>query len=264
MYTTYDGSNSVIFDGVDSWEAWGLVPASRPVVVLPAVRTSTVEIPGMNGVLDLSDVPLGYSTFGNRNGSWTFNVAHDKLDFSWDVLYSRIATAIHGKKVQCILKEDKSFYYEGRVQVGEWKTGNTFSTLTIKYDFAPYKRMLWTTLEDWLWNPFDFVNGVIVQTSFKDIPVEAGSWRTMEYTQDYIGLAPVCPTFYVNSTAEGATMTLKYKNTGISNTEKTFTLNDGINNNPQIEFVCPTPSSKTIVQFYGEGTVSVEFRPGRL
>lgn len=264
MYTTYDGSNAVIFGDINSWEEWGLVPASRPTVVMPSVRTNTVEIPGMNGVLDLSDVPLGYSTYGNRSGSWNFNVAHDKTGLPWDVTYSKIAAAIHGKKCQCILLEDKSYYYEGRFSVGEWSTGQHFSTISIKYDLAPYKLMRWTTTEDWLWNPFDFVNGVIIQSSFKDIPITYGASNRIVYTQDFVGMAPVCPTITVVSDSGVYGTTLSVTNTGISNTAKTFSLSNGLNYNPQIEFCCPTPASKTILEISGSGTISFDFRPGRL
>lgn len=264
MQTTYDGSNAVIFDDVNSWEEWGLVPASRPTVVMPTVRTNTIEIPGMNGILDLSDVPLGYPTYGTRNGSWTFNVAHDKTGYSWDVTYSKIATALHGRKVRCILLEDKSFYYEGRVAVGDWNTGNTFSTVSIKYDFAPYKLMRWTTTEDWLWNPFDFVNGVIMQSSFKDIPIEAGSQNHIVFTQDFVGMAPVCPVFTVSADSGTTSMGIAITNTGISDTPKTFTLSNGLNYNPLIELSCPTPSSETLIDVTGSGTLSIDFRPGRL
>lgn len=264
MDTTYDGSNSVIFDDVDSWEAWGLVPASRPTINLPSVRTNTIDIPGMNGVLDLSEVPLGYPTYGNRSGSLKFNVAHDKTGLSWDTAYSKIAAALHGRKVRCILKEDKSFYYEGRTTVGEWQTGQTFSTLSITYDFAPYKLMRWTTTEDWLWNPFDFVNGVILQSSFKDIPIISGVTKHIEFTQDFIGMAPVSPVFTVISNQVSSGMTLAVQNTGVSQRVKTFTLSSGLNYNPQIEFSCPTQTSKTILNITGDGTLSIDFRPGRL
>lgn len=260
MQTTYDGSNSILFDGVDSWEEWGLLPSSRPSVVLPEVRTDTVEIPGMNGVLDLSEVPIGYPTYGNRQGSWSFVVAHDITKKPWSVAYSELASALHGRKVDCILKEDKSYFYRGRLKLGNWNSGKTYSTIGIDYDFEPYKWMLWTTTEDWLWNPFDFIDGVILQSSFKDIPIVSGTVKEIEYTQDFVGAAPVCPVFY----AVGSDMTLQVKNTATNSDYKTFTLPAGRSNNPLIEFVCPTKTSKTLLKVSGNGTLSIDFRPGRL
>ena len=263
MQTTYDGSNSIIFDGIDSWEAWGLIPASRPSVSLPSVRTNTLEIPGMNGVLDLSETPIGYPTYGNRSGSWTFNVAHDVIDTPWDILYTKIAGALHGRKVRCILKEDKSWFYEGRLTVGDWQSDKVFSKISISYDLAPYKRLIWTTTEDWLWDPFDFISGVIHKPEFKDIAITSGTEKVIEYTQDFIGMAPVCPTFYVTLTS-GSYLTLNVKNDGVKNEFKQYTLSAGRTSNPLIEFVCPTPASKTILKITGAGTISIDFRPGRL
>ena len=59
------------------------------------------------------------------------------------------------------MTDAKGFYYEGRLKVNQWKTDKMCSSVTLDYNFSPYKRMLFTTYEDWLWDPFDFVNGTI-------------------------------------------------------------------------------------------------------
>ena len=46
--------HSVTFGDKNTWDDWRLVPASRPVFNPPAQKVKTLEIPGGDGVIDLS------------------------------------------------------------------------------------------------------------------------------------------------------------------------------------------------------------------
>ena len=73
MYVTeYNGEHSVVFGNKDSWKDWHLIPSSRPVFVMPEVKTNFVDIPGSDGGIDLSEVLSGYPVYKNRNGSFKF------------------------------------------------------------------------------------------------------------------------------------------------------------------------------------------------
>lgn len=261
MDTTYKGEHSIIFGNRHTWEDWGLVPSSRPSVVLPSVKTNTIEIPGMNGVLDLSDIPFGTVTYGNRSGSWKFNIAHDKNGLTWSETFSLISSYLHGKKKQCILTDDRSYYYEGRFTVDAFNSGKNFSDITIKYDLKPFKYMIWTTTEDWLWDPFDLIYGNITQAYFKNVMVSGT--KTLTWSQNEIGEVPVTPKFeVVSSDFNGLTISVENTYNGIG--EQTFELVDGTNQNEQIMFYCPDPDDSTIIKISGTGSISIDFRPGRL
>lgn len=263
MYTTYDGSHSIIIDDIHTWEDWGLVPSSRPVVNPPSVKTNTIEIPGANGVIDLSEIPLGFPTYNNTTGSWDFNVAHDKTGLEWDQTYSLIKSYIHGKRRKVVLTDDKSYYYEGRLSVNQFKSDRYFSKITINYDLHPFKWMIWTTTEDWLWDPFDFVYGEIAQDVFKGIVVDSDSYSGLKtWSSNEIGDVPVTPTFMVES-FDGNPISIAVHNLNYGSAQY-FDLEDGVTRNPLIMLACPDPTDRTRLMFKGHGKVSIDFRPGRL
>lgn len=184
MQVTYDGAHSVLIGDLvkeeepdaygrdvwkykdsgfrNTWDYYGLIPMSVPVIAPPDVQENTVEVPGSNGIVDLSDVLLGHPLYYNRSGSLEFYVDHTHPSYTtWENAYDRLLNDLHGANKKLILTDAKGYYYEGRLKVNQWKSDKLCSQITLDYNFAPYKRMLFTTYEDWLWNPFDFVNGVI-------------------------------------------------------------------------------------------------------
>lgn len=263
MQTIYSGEHSIVFGDKHSWEDWGLVPSSLPIIAMPEVNENIIEIPGMNGVLDLSDVPLGFPTYKMREGSLEFKIAHDVTGLDWTETYSMIAAYLHGRKRTCILTDDRSYYYTGRFKISDLKSDKMCNTITIDYVLNPFKEMIWTTCEDWQWNPFDFIYGEITQSDFKDIPILSSSTNVIRWTQNQVGSKPVSPTITITSDG-GTGMTFKWFNSIQGETWKTLQLPDGITNNPQIEFVCPDSDNVTAISVIGSGTMSVDFRPGRL
>ena len=148
------------FDNV--WDMYGLIPTSPPVIDPPDVQENTVEVPGSNGVVDLSDILLGHPLYYNRSGSLEFYVDHTHPKYTtWENAYDKMLNDFHGANKKVILTDAKGYYYEGRLKVNQWNSDKLCSKITFDYNFAPYKRMLFRTIEDWLWDPFDFVNGTI-------------------------------------------------------------------------------------------------------
>ncbi|MGN1097770.1 MAG: hypothetical protein ACI4SS_02615 [Clostridia bacterium] len=143
----------------NTWDDWHLIPSSRPVINPPSVKTNIIDIPGAYGALDLSEALTGYPLYSNRTGSIEFIVANGYK--SWDILYSEIMSYLHGKRLYLILEDDSSYYYEGRFEVNKWKSDKNWSIITIDYDLHPFKRDVFCTADDWLWDRFDFETGVI-------------------------------------------------------------------------------------------------------
>ena len=63
---------------------------------------------------------------------------------------------------------------------------------------GPYKWSLLSSTDDWLWDPFNFQNGVIRPALFKNIAVTTVK-RTIRLEAALFGRAPVCPQFFVTS-----------------------------------------------------------------
>ena len=143
----------------NTWDDWHLIPSSRPLVAPPSVVTKFVEIPGLDGSVDLTTAVTGYPTYSRRVGSWQFIVANGYGD--WAVRYSEIMDYLHGRECTVILEDDPGYFYEGRMTVATWESGKNFSMVEITYELMPYKREFTTSVDDWLWDEFNFETGVI-------------------------------------------------------------------------------------------------------
>lgn len=144
---------------INTWKDWCLIPTERPSIAPPEVKTEYVDIPGANGSLDYTEVLAGEVRYGNRTGSWEF-IVDDTNSGKWYSLYDDIRTLIHGKKFNCTLQEQPNYVYTGRLSVGQWKTGEQYSTITIEYNFEPFKIVKEGTIEDWLWDDLTFDNNI--------------------------------------------------------------------------------------------------------
>ena len=107
--------HSITIGEKNTWDDWHLIPSSRPLFNPPPVKTNYIEIPGGDGIIDLTTALTGRPVYGNRTGSWDFYVENGWMD--WHVLYSEIMVYLHGQKFQAILEDDPDYYYEGRFDV---------------------------------------------------------------------------------------------------------------------------------------------------
>lgn len=146
---------SITFGDKNTWWDWHIVPTSRPLVNPPEVKTEYVDIPGANGALDYTEA-FGVR-YKNREGSWEFMVMNGYQE--WHVLYSEIMDYLHGKSMRVQLESEPGYFYKGRFFVDSWKSGDHYSTVTIRYIMDPYRYPSDSTeFEDWKWNDlFDLI-----------------------------------------------------------------------------------------------------------
>ena len=241
----YNGEHSITFGSKNSWTDWHLVPSSRPVFAPPKPKTNYVDIPGMNGSLDLSEAVSGRPVYENRQGSFDFYADVQYKDKgSWIELYSEIMGYLHGQWMEAYLDDEPYYRYVGRFDVDSWTSGDG-NAITINYDVYPYKMEPHWSDEDWLWDPFDFENGVI--RNFKSLTVEGSLTVSIPKTQDWSA-----PTITVKSN-DGSGMDVSYNG-------KSYHLNDGVNRNPNLM----VKNSDATFMFTGNGTISMHMRGGVL
>lgn len=123
------------FGNYHSYDDFSLI-LSQKTIGAPSPKVETIEIPGGDGVLDLTDF-FGEVKYNNRNLSFDFSTIIPQTDFL--DLFSEIQNAIHGQKMQIVLDDDPEWYYIGRVIVPEWKTEKSIGKITIDCDCEPYK-----------------------------------------------------------------------------------------------------------------------------
>ncbi len=175
--------HSITIGAYNTWQNWRLIPASRPVVNPPEVKTNFVEVPGADGVLDFTEALDEQIHYKNREGSWEFLVCHEQINadtgnkYNWAALWHDILNAIHGKRVQVILMDEwnesvgensnessgedetdgavsENRFYIGRVWLNSFVSDPHHSKIVIDYNLEPFRYL---TIDD----AKNRVNGVL-------------------------------------------------------------------------------------------------------
>ena len=125
----------------------------------PAPKTNYIDVPHASVSLDLTEALGGISYENRENVTFTF-VVRDSFE-QWAVVIQRLAARIHGKKCKVIVDNDLSHYYLCRLEIDPVKSKRTVGTITISGRADAYKYDLFSSDEEWEWDPFDFETGVI-------------------------------------------------------------------------------------------------------
>lgn len=224
-----------------TYKDWNLILTSTD-IDFPSPKTETVDIPGADGELDFSEVLTGDISYKNRTISFELEMI-DKFA-NWKNKISEISNYLHGKNFKIILDEDPSFYYYGRVTVNDFKSNKSTGTITIEAYVEPYKYDLYSSLEDWLWDPFNFEIGVINET--KELQVN-GELEVVIYGRR----KRVIPKITCNSYENQIQVFFK---------GETYNLSNGTQKILNIQ-IC---EGENILKFIGNGIISIEYRGGSL
>ena len=250
---------------VNTFRDWHIVPLGRPVVAPPQQKLQIIDVPGSNGVLDLSNSLTRYPVFQNRTGSMKFAVLNDVPHTDWITTYTKIMKFLQGTNVKMIMEDDPKYYYEGRVWVDNWdsRSDGTWSELELAYDLFPYRKSINTSIDEWLWDPFNFETDMITSTTFNSIRIDSDDWDEHDFT-GLIDMMPVMPEFIVD-TDDNQPMAAQLFNSDLGVNWRDYSLPEG----PPVSFYnlifCEmTKQSVVKMRFKGHGTVTIKFRSGRL
>jgi len=205
---TFWTSGSTVSKIANTYDDFCLVPETIAAIAPPMTKRQTVDIPGGNGLLDLTDSLRKYPVYNNREGSITFHVLNDRRSISnitWPNLYSKIMNLLQGRLVLATLDDDPGWYYKGRWDVSAWSPSNdgTWPKVQFNYYLQPYK----------LSNQ--------QQTLTYTIPSSSSLSHLETVTRDKIGEGPVvAPT--VTTTGQNTTIKVTNSKTGYSY-QKTYT-----------------------------------------
>lgn len=225
--------HSLIISGKNTYETWGMVPTSRPVVNPPEVRTTQVDLPAADGVLDYTELLTGRVPYGQRTGSWEFTL---RPGVKWVQVYTSLLNELHGLQHTIVLEDDPRFQYTGRLSVSAWKSDPSRTTVTIDYNLSPYRQSIHASDDqDWLWD--DAFTETIRYGSFA---VAGEKWRNFINEGGW----NVTPVFTCS-----AAMEVEYRGS-------TYNLIPGQNANANLAL----QPGDNIMVFRGNGTVSVHYR----
>ena len=231
--------NGVLFGDKHSFTEWGLYLVERPTISPPTPKVVYVNVSGANGTLDLTEVLSDDVKYEDRQITFKFMVLNKRE--KWSDIYSNIMDYLQGQKMKIILDEDKAYYYEGRCAVNSWESSKVHSIIVINAIVEPYKNERFSSLEPWEWDVFNFETGIV--RDYRDIVVDGMKELEIEGTRK-----PIVPTFIVKGEMKvefnGREYQLPLGNTRILN----IVIKEG----------------KNVLTFKGNGTVSVDYRGGKL
>ena len=132
----------ITFGNYHSHDAFQLILSAKTIGT-PSPKTETIDIPGGDGVLDLTEY-FGDIKYSNRKLSFDFSSVVIPSDFM--SLFSMVQNALHGKKMNIILDDDPGWQYTGRISVSEWKADRNIGKLVVDCDCDPYKHQISPTV----------------------------------------------------------------------------------------------------------------------
>lgn len=229
--------NGVTFGTKHSYNDFGLILSSKS-ISLPKAKTKTVEIPGADGVLDLTECLTDDVKYQNRTLQFTFTVV-DPLA-SWAAVLSEVTNFLHGRKLRIYMDWDKNYYYEGRCSVNQFKSDKRTATIVIDCDCDPYKIEKNSSSDPWVWDTFSFVDGIIY---INKVTVSGSATATLINRRKVVSPTFTCSAA-MTATFEGVTYNLPTGTTTILD----IRLQEGEN----------------IISFRGNGTVQIDYKGGSL
>lgn len=170
-----------------SYRDWHLYVANNDCIGEPKQYTNYIEIPGRDGMIDLSEALSTKPIFTSREIK--IYLAGFRDTTNWDAVISGFRNHVMGRVCRITFDTDSQYYWRGRIAVTDFKGVKEFGKFLVSMpDADPYKYSVVSSADPWLWNPFNFETDMITYapeqqiTGSGTIEVPAGNMLT-------------CPTF---------------------------------------------------------------------
>lgn len=128
----------VVVDGVPLCATYRMAVtnyADKP----PATRTSTVSIPGRDGVLDLSEWLTGAPVFDKRTITITLSPLDTHDWSSVETTLTALRNMLHGRRLEFTLSWDAGYTYAGRFEVTSQTLYDETAAIKLTITADPYK-----------------------------------------------------------------------------------------------------------------------------
>ena len=123
--------SQIWFDGLGTYTHFGLLLASQEIEPA-APRETTVQVPGCDGTLDLSEA-AGRLLYDDRTAKFSFLLPRDIPETARS-LYK----TLHGKRMSIVTPDSPGRYLTGRVSVGPLLYHRSWGRLTITCRCGPF------------------------------------------------------------------------------------------------------------------------------
>ena len=133
-------NNRLIVNGIDLTERYGLILVDGYTLEPPEPKTYTVDIPGGNGVIDLTNALSGDTVYKNRKQEFEFYVI-DVKDF--ERVKTDVSNLLHGRDFDYKITMDPDYTYHGRFTVSSYTHSmyniGKIGVIKVSIDADPYK-----------------------------------------------------------------------------------------------------------------------------
>lgn len=155
--------NTIILDGKNLYNEYGLVLNSYS-EKMPAPKVNKIEIPGLDGYLDITEAIIGRVIYSEREINAKLTVTGNKKTIEYNL--SDFFNEFHGNKVKIVLP-DREGYLEGRCIIEDTERHIRSGTITASFVCQPFfYDNTEAGDEDWLWDLFSFEQGIIYPTFY--------------------------------------------------------------------------------------------------
>ena len=242
---------------VSTWDTFHLIPASRPIINPPQVKTTYIEVPGFNGKLDFSDVNAGRAYMGPRTGSLEFAWSGE-MPKPWNYgntprknleLYLR--HIFNGKLFNMVLEDDPYYFYRGRIQFGSIDVDGKGAGTKVTLDYNLHPINYNTKHMSNPLTPLDVGEPSIASTAYYS------KYLNDETVTIPIKIHVVPATLYIYTT--GTNVYYNFESNGIVAFDSYQLLNVGVNRIKKL-----MPVGRVSLTIRGTGNVIVNYIEGRL
>lgn len=134
-------NNRLIVNGIDLSIRFQMILLDGYTLSPPEPKTYTVDIPGGDGVIDLTSALTGDVAYSNRSQEFTFMVVDPD---SFERVKTDVSNFLHGKSFDYQMTMDPGYTYHGRFTVTEYNHSlyaypGLVGVFTVSVDAEPYK-----------------------------------------------------------------------------------------------------------------------------
>lgn len=230
------GIDEVTINGQNMQERFGVL-VQHSEIDAPKVQSKYLTIPFRTGDIDLTEYLTGSVEYSNR----TVKIKLKYIGDYFKDIYSDILNFIHGQQADIIFKSDEDYMYIGRLTDSKPNEFTGGGTIELTFNCEPYKQST-TSGYEWLWDPFDFEEGYI--NEFNNLQVSG--------TLDVVIIADIKSKPLVVTTDVPMRFTYQDENIDVDVGKHT------------LYFTNPFTQGENTVTITGTGTVSIEYRGGRV
>lgn len=236
------------YDSKHSFNDFGLIRTVLPVISSPITKKHILSNPCANGDIDISNVPTGFPVYETRTITEVFIIPGDKK--RWDELISALYQHFDGSEMWIELDSDPWYKWLGIPMIKNIdKSADTYLKVEIQSIVKPFKYEKYSSVEDWLWDDFNFETGII--RDYRNIDTDGG------ITFEIIGTKmPTSIEITVN--AEEGGLYLKYYDT-VQGKEYDIDLVENPDTSEIILY-----EGINMLEFIGTGNISIDYRGGIL